>query len=371
VTDLPLRIAVDAMGGDEAPARVVEGCLIAAAEGGVHLLLVGRREAIEAELARVVAGARSGADAGRDRIEIVQADEVVAMDEPAVTPLRKKPRSSIRVAVELVKEGRAEALVSAGNTGAAMAAAKVVLGTVPGVDRPALAAVIPNAHGRTVLLDVGANVDSRPSQLREFAVMGHSYAREVLGTDRPRLGLLSIGEEESKGSDLTREVFRVLQGTGLEFVGNVEGGDIFSGTVDVVVCDGFVGNAVLKSAEALAHLASDMLLEEIEASWRTRLGYVLARPAIDRFTERTDYAEYGAAPLLGIDGGCFVAHGRSNPKAIRSAIRRAAEFARARLHEKIRDRVAELHDQEQKVMAAPQPAGPVGSIKPAGPSGPA
>jgi len=361
VPELPLRIAVDAMGGDEAPAQVVEGCLLAAAEGGLHLLLVGRRAPIEEELARVTGRVRPVSDETGGVIEIVEAQEVVAMDEPAVTPLRRKPRSSIRVCVELVKEGRAAAVVSAGNTGATMAAAKVVLGTAPGVDRPALAAVIPNATGRTVLLDVGANVDSRPSQLREFAVMGHSYAREVLGTDRPRLGLLSIGEEETKGSDLTREVFRVLQRTGLEFVGNVEGGDIFSGKVDVVVCDGFVGNAVLKSAEALAELASGMLREEIEASWRTRLGYLLAGPAIERFTERIDYAEYGAAPLLGIDGGCFVAHGRSNPRAIQSAIRRAAEFARGQVHEKIRDRVAELHDQEQRVMGAPVHSGPAGT----------
>ncbi len=361
--ELPLRIAVDAMGGDEAPARVVEGCLLAAAEGGLHLLLVGRRPEIEAELTRVagcppselLSDGPSGA-APCEGLEIVEAEEVVAMDEPAVTPLRRKPRSSIRVCVELVKEGKAEALVSAGNTGASMAAAKVVLGTVPGVDRPALAAVIPNARGRTVLLDVGANVDSRPSQLREFAIMGHSYAREVLGIDRPRLGLLSIGEEATKGSDLTREVFQVLQETELEFIGNVEGGDIFSGKADVVVCDGFVGNAVLKSAEALADLASRMLRDEIDATWRSRIGYLLVRPAIERFTESTDYAEYGAAPLLGVDGGCFVAHGRSNPKAIRSAIRRAAEFTRARVHEKIRDRVAELHDREQRVMSAPVPA---------------
>jgi glycerol-3-phosphate acyltransferase PlsX len=347
VIEPPLRIAVDAMGGDQAPAQVVEGCLLAAAEGGVHLLLVGREAEVERELERLA----SGSGSLRSRIELVHADEVVAMDEPAVTPLRRKPGSSIRVCVELVKEERAQALVSAGNTGAAMAAVKVVLGTIPGVDRPALAAVLPNATGRTVLLDVGANVDTRPFHLREFAVMGHSYAREVLGTAVPRLGLLSIGEEENKGSELSRKVFRELQQTGLEFVGNVEGSDIFSGAVDVVVCDGFVGNAVLKSAEALADLATRMLREEIDASWRSRLGYVLARPAIDRFTERTDYAEYGAAPLLGVPAGCFVAHGRSNPKAICSAIRRAAEFVQARVHEKIRDRVAELHDEEQRVSA--------------------
>lgn len=348
LTESPLRIAVDAMGGDDAPAQVVEGCALAAAEDGVRLLLVGRREAVEAELTRLKISATV-----RGRMEVVHAEQVVEMDDPAVAPLRRKPESSIRICVELVKGGRAQALVSAGNTGAAMAAAKVVLGTVPGVDRPALAAVIPNATGRTVLLDVGANVDSSPAQLREFAIMGHSYAREVLHCEYPRMGLLSIGEEETKGTDRTRQVFELLRSTGPRFVGNVEGGDVFSGAADVVVCDGFVGNAILKSAEALAELAGSMLFEEIQASWRTRLGYLLARPAIERFEERTDYAEYGAAPLLGVDGGCFVAHGRSNPKAIRSAILRAAEFAAARVHEKIRDRVAELHDQEQRVLGTP------------------
>ena len=336
------------MGGDDAPAQVVEGCALAAADDGMHLLLVGRRDAVEPELARLRL-----APEVRDRLEVVHAEDVVGMDEPAVTPLRRKPGSSVRVSVELVREGRAQALVSAGNTGATMAAAKVVLGTVPGVERPALAAVIPNASGRTVLLDVGANVDSPPAQLREFAIMGYSYAREVLHCERPRVGLLSIGEEESKGTDVTRQVFELLRSTGPLFIGNVEGGDVFSGEADVVVCDGFVGNAVLKSAEALAELAGTMLFEEIRASWRTRLGYLLARPAIERFEERTDYAEYGAAPLLGVDGGCFVAHGRSNPKAIRSAVLRAAEFVGARVHEKIRDRVAELHDQEERILGTP------------------
>ncbi len=345
------RIAVDAMGGDQAPATVVEGAFRAAVEDGIPVTLVGRREAVERELARL---GGAGTAAG---LEVVDAPEVVGMDEPAVTPLRRKPLASIRVCVELVRSGGAQALVTAGNTGAAVIAAKVLLGTVPGVDRPALAAVLPNATGRTVLLDVGANVDTRAAHLREFAVMGHSYAREVLGTAHPRVGLLSIGEEASKGSDLTREVFKALQATGLEFVGNVEGGDIFSGRADVVVCDGFVGNVVLKSSEALVEQAARMLRQEVAAaSWRTRLGFALARPAVERLGTRTDYAEYGAAPLLGLAGGCFIAHGRSNPRAIRSAVRRAAEFADARVHEKIRDRVAELHSQEERLAPHPGPA---------------
>ncbi len=346
-----MRIAVDAMGGDQAPSSVVEGAYRAAVEDGIPVTLVGRREEVGRELARLGGAPPSSV------LEVVHADEVVGMDEPAVTPLRRKPHASIRVCVELVRSGASQALVTAGNTGAAVIAAKVLLGAVPGVDRPALAAVLPNATGRTVLLDVGANVDTRPAHLREFAVMGHSYAREVLGTAHPRVGLLSIGEEEGKGSDLTREVFTALQTTGLEFVGNVEGGDIFSGRADVVVCDGFVGNVVLKSAEALVDQAARMLRQEVAAaSWRTRLGYALARPAVERLRARTDYAEYGAAPLLGLAGGCFIAHGRSNPRAIQSAVRRASEFAEARVHEKIRDRVTELHSQEQRLAGHGKPA---------------
>lgn len=338
-------IAVDAMGGDQAPRTVVEGACRAAAEDGVAVLLVGQRRLVEAELDRL--------GPSRGTVEVVDAEDVVGMDEPATTALRRKPNASIRRCVELVDEGRAAALVTAGNTGAAMITAKMLIGTVAGVDRPALAAVLPNATARTVLLDVGANVDTRPSHLREFAVMGQCYAQEVLGVPRPRVGLLSIGEEDTKGSDLSREVFRTLQDTDLDFVGNVEGGDVFSGRADVVVCDGFVGNAVLKSAEALADLAVGMLGREIQATWRTRLGYVLTRPAIERFRMNTDYAEYGAAPLLGLDGGCFIAHGRSNPRAIQSAVRRAVEFAQARVHLKIRDRLAELHSQEARVFAQP------------------
>lgn len=343
-------IAVDAMGGDEAPRPIVEGACRAAAEDGARILLVGREDEVKAELDRCIADVPTG------RIEVVHADDVVEMEEPATAPLRKKRRSSIRRAVELVKEGRARALVTAGNTGAALIAAKVVIGTLPGVDRPALAAVLPNETGRTVLLDVGANVDSRAGHLREFAVMGHAYAQEVLGVARPRVGLLSIGEEEGKGSDLTREVFRDLQDTGLEFVGNVEGSDVFSGRADVVVCDGLVGNAVLKSAEALADLATRMLAKELESTLRTRLGLLLARPALERMRMATDYAEYGAAPLLGLEGGCFVAHGRSNARAIQSAVRRAMEFAEAEVDRKIRERLEALHRQEERVLGHPASA---------------
>ena len=333
------------MGGDFAPQSAVEGAVRSAVDDGAEILLVGDRTKIEAELARHVP------HGGRPRrLEIVHAEEVVGMDEPAITPIRKKRRSSIRLCAELVKEGRAQAMVTAGNTGAAMISAKMVIGTVAGLDRPALAAVLPNLNGRTVVLDVGANVDSKAVHLREFAVMGHFYAQEVIGTNAPRIGLMSIGEEEGKGTDLTREVFKVLKNTGLNFVGNVEGRDVFNGSVDVIVCDGFVGNVILKSAEALAEMVGKMLREEIERGVRTRLGYAFAKPAFDAFRRRTDYSEYGAAPLLGINGGCFIGHGRSNAKAMQNAIRRAVEFSTARLDQKIRDKIAELHSQEARLL---------------------
>jgi phosphate acyltransferase len=341
---VPLQIAVDAMGGDHAPRAAVAGAFEAARRDGTRILLVGDRARVEAELSQL--GDHGG------RIEIVHAEEVVGMDEPPITPIRKKRRSSIRLCAELVREGRAQAMVSAGNTGAAMIAAKMVIGTIAGVDRPALAAVLPNRNGRTVVLDVGANVDSKPEHLRQWAVMGHFYAQEVIRTPEPRVGLLSIGEEDLKGTDLTREVFRALKATGLNFVGNVEGGDVFNGQADVVVCDGFVGNVVLKSAESLASLFGKMLREELQRSLRRKLGYALAKPAFDSLRRRTDYAETGAAPLLGVNGGVFIGHGRSNPRAIRNSVRRAVEFAEAELHVKIRDKVAELHAQEERLLGA-------------------
>lgn len=345
-----MPIAVDAMGGDFAPQSAVEGAFRAAAEDGASILLVGDRARVEAELRRH--GDPGDISARGGRIEVVHAEEVVGMDEPAITPIRKKRRSSIRLCAELVKQGQAQALVTAGNTGAAMIAAKMVIGTVAGVDRPALAAVLPNLKGRTVLLDVGANVDTKPLHLRQFAVMGHFYAQELLGTAAPRIGLMSIGEEESKGTDLTREVFKVLKNTGLNFVGNVEGRDVFNGAVDVIVCDGFIGNVILKSAESLAELVGRMLREELERSSRTKTGYLLAKPAFDRFRARTDYREYGAAPLLGVNGGCFIGHGSSNARAIQNAIRRAGEFTAARLDTKIRDKIAELHSQEERLLGS-------------------
>jgi glycerol-3-phosphate acyltransferase PlsX len=336
-----MRIAVDAMGGDLAPRAAVAGALASAALDGTSILLVGDRAQLEAQVARrpVPAGA----------LEIVHAEETIGMGEPA-TIVRKKRRASLVVCAELVRDGRADAMVTAGNTGAAMVAAKLAMGSIPGVDRPALAAVFPNRRGRTVVLDVGANVDTRPAHLRQFAVMGHCYAQEVIGTPRPRVGLLSIGEEDAKGNEVTRDAAKALAATGLNFVGNVEGNVVFDGGCDVVVCDGFVGNVLLKSAEAMAELIVGMMSEELHRTSRTVLGGWLAKPAFRNFQRRTDYAEYGAVPLLGVRGGCFIGHGRSNAKALRNAIRRAAEFAAADLHGKIRDKVAELHAEEARLV---------------------
>ena len=337
-----MLIAVDAMGGDHAPEAMVTGASDALGlsdQGDLRIALVGRRG---------ILSALPGAE--HERIEIVDASEVVGMDEAATTPIRKKRDSSIRVACNLVREGKAGAMVSFGNTGAALTAAKLVLGMIGGVARPALAAVFPNQHGRTMVLDVGANVDAKPAQLREFAVMGHFYAQDVLGTPRPRIGLLSIGEEAIKGTEATKQVFTVLEATGLNFIGNVEGDAVFSGSVDVVVCDGFVGNVLLKGAEAVASLFGRMLREELSRDWRSKMAYLFGRPAFDNLRRRTDYEETGAVPLLGLKGGCFVGHGKSQARAVTNAIRQAAAFARADVHVKMEEKMAELHARERVVL---------------------
>jgi glycerol-3-phosphate acyltransferase PlsX len=338
-----MRIAVDAMGGDLAPRAAVAGAVSALLRDGTEIVLVGDRDAVGRELERW--------RVPPERLEIVHAEQVVAMGE-APTAVRRKRRSSLVLCAELVRDGHAAAMVTAGNTGAAMVAAKLDIGAIPGIDRPALAAVFPNPRGRTVVVDVGANVDSKPEHLVQFAVMGHFYAQEVIGTPRPRIGLLSIGEEAGKGNDVTRDAFKALESGGLHFLGNVEGGDVFNGACDVVVCDGFVGNVLLKAAESMAELIVGMMREELVRSSRTRVGGWLAKPAFRNFSRRTDYAEYGAVPLLGVRGGCFIGHGRSNAKAVRSAIRRAVEFAEADIASKVQAKVAELQAAELSVTTA-------------------
>ncbi|HVR40775.1 MAG TPA: phosphate acyltransferase PlsX [Thermoanaerobaculia bacterium] len=323
------RIALDAMGGDNAPDEIVKGALLAIEEYPVDILLVGKEEVLREKLAAL------GSPSPRN-LEIVDAREVVEMDDTALAPLRRKRNSSIRVCANLIAEKRAQAMVSAGHTGASMTSAYKVLGTIEGVSRPALAAIVPSSHGHTVLLDVGANVDSKPAYLREFAVMGHFYAQMVFGVAEPRVGLLSIGEEEGKGNELTKETFRVMKETGLNFVGNAEGRDVYNGNCDVVVCDGFTGNVVLKTSEGFVELIE----AELSSAFTTRIGSLLTRRALRHFHRRVDYAEYGGAPLLGVAGVAVVGHGRSNAKAVRNAVAMAYRFAAQRVIERIERDIA-------------------------------
>jgi phosphate acyltransferase len=323
-----MKIAVDAMGGDHGPTVVVEGAIVAQQEFGVSVILVGDQAAIERGLARL--------DTRGLAIEIRHASQVVGMAESPSQALRRKRDSSLRVAAELVRDGHASAFVSAGNTGAAMAIAMFTMGVLRGVDRPAIAAVLPNLKRYMVLLDVGANVNPKPWHLFQFAVMGHVYARDILGIERPRVGLLSVGEEEGKGNDLTREAYEELRESSLNFVGNVEGRDIYNGSCDVVVTDGFTGNVALKISESLADMLGAMVKEELGRDLRSRMGAALVLPAFQRVRKRVDYTEMGGAPLLGIDGAAVISHGSSPPKAIKNAVRVAAEWAKAGLNEHIK-----------------------------------
>jgi phosphate acyltransferase len=321
-------IALDAMGGDHAPRVEVEGAILAARELGVHVFLVGIEEQVRQELKR---HKHEGLP-----IEIVHAPEVIAMTDAPSQAFRRKKESSVHVAARLVRDGKAEALVSAGNTGAVMTVARFVIGTLPSVDRPALAAAFPNMKEKiSVILDVGANVDSKPEHIEQFAVMGEIYFRAIWGVKRPRVALLSIGEEEAKGNELTREAAARLKNLQLNFVGNVEGRDVFRGNVDVVVCDGFIGNIALKLSEGLVEHIGGMLKKSIKSSLTSQIGYALSKRAFDDFRRRTDYSETGGAPLLGIRGITVIGHGRSNPNAIKNAIRVAAELCRSRVNEKI------------------------------------
>ena len=339
-----MRIAVDAMGGDHAPQVNVDGAVAAVREYGISCLLVGRSSELQPLLQE---SGYTGSD-----IEIVDAPDVVSMDEPATAAIRKKRNSSIRVAANCVRDGRAQGLVSAGHTGAAMVSAKMVVGMIEGVDRPALATVLPNLTGHSLLLDVGANPDAKTPHFREFAVMGSIYAELVFGKKEPLIGLMSIGEEDSKGTDRTKEAFKILKETGLNFVGNVEGRDVFNGTVDVIVTDGFTGNVILKVSEALAEMVENLLREEIKRTLQASVGFLLSRSAFRRFKQRLDYSEYGGAPLLGVKGCVIICHGRSSAKAVKNAIRFAAEFSRRNLAEKIQAQIAELHSREERLAKA-------------------
>ncbi len=341
------KVVVDAMGSDRAPHPEIDGALAAARDLRVGVILVGQPERVEPELRRC--GWRRQGDKG---VEFVAAEEVIGMGEAVATAVRRKRRSSLRVGARLVAEGRADGLVSAGNTGAAMATAKMVVGMLAGVDRPALAALVPTKSGRpTLLLDVGANSECKAHHMAQFAIMGDAYSRAVLGTLKPSVGLMSIGEEEAKGNDLTKEAFPLLRElTSLNFVGNVEGRDVFSGEVDVIVTDGFTGNVMLKLSEGLQDAVLTLIKRELSATAITKAGAVLARPAFKNLKKRLDYAEYGGAPLLGVRKIVVVCHGSSNARAIRNAVRNVKEFSERGAVGRIERGVAETNARESKAV---------------------
>jgi phosphate acyltransferase len=334
-------IALDAMGSDRAPKPEIEGAIQAARRFAIHVALVGPEPLLRAELLRHPFSRSLP-------ISVVHASEVISMEDKAVQAVRLKRDSSIRVGLRLVRERKAEAFITAGNTGAAMATAKMVLGAVSGVDRPALVAIIPTAIGTvSTLLDVGANVDCKPHNLEQFAIMGDIYFRSMFGTARPRVGLLSIGEEEGKGNELTRESYQLLKQLPINFLGNVEGRDIYNGEVDVIVADGFVGNVALKTSEGVANLVRSTLKESLAATITRQVGYLLSRSAFADFKKRLDHTEYGGAPLLGVKGACFITHGSSNANAIQNAIRVAADFAERRITATIEADLAAIRRAEE------------------------
>ena len=319
-----MNIAVDAMGGDFAPQNTVEGAVLAAREHGIAVTLVGDEKIIRREVEKYAAN---------DSLPLTffHASEVVGMDESPLTPIRKKKDSSIKVAFDLLKKGETSAVVSAGNSGAVLATAVFVLAKLNGVDRPAIGTIFPTLKGWTLLLDAGANVDCKPFHLVQFAIMGDAYARYILKKERPLVGLLSNGEEESKGNELIRETNGILRKSSIGYIGPVEGRDIFNGRADVVICDGFVGNAALKICEGLVEAIGAMIHQELETSLRAKIGYLFARQAVNEIKKKLDYSEYGGAPLLGVNGVVIIGHGRSSAKAIKNAIRLAHEFAQISL----------------------------------------
>ncbi len=330
-----ITIAVDAMGGDHAPRPEVEGAVQAAREFDVRVLLVGQPAVVNRELGKYP---RRGLP-----IEVAPASEVITMKDSPVQAFRKKKDSSVHVAVKLVRTGQADGMVSAGNTGAVMAVARFGLGTLPSVDRPALAAPFPTSRGGvSVLLDVGANVDSKVAHLEQFAVMGEIYYRAIFGTRRPKVALLSIGEEEIKGNELTREAYDRLKHMPLNFVGNIEGREVFVGNVDVIVCDGFIGNIALKISEGLAQHIVALLKSAMQSTLSSQVGSLLSRRAYQDFKKKIDYSEYGGAPLLGVRGMIVIAHGSSNANAIKNAVRVAAGLARNRINERIEAELSAL-----------------------------
>lgn len=341
-----MRIALDAMGGDYAPVTTVEGAIEALNEyKDLSVILVGNESEIKAELDKKVCSGMP--------ISIQHASQIVGMDESPLAALRRKKDSSIRVAIDLVKAGGADAMVSAGNSGVVMATALYVLGKLPGVERPAIAVIMPSLKDHFILLDAGANVDCKPLHLYQFAIMGEAYAKFIFDIEKPRIGLLGIGEEDAKGNDLTREAFKLIKSSHVNFIGNIEGQDIFSSEADVVVCDGFVGNIALKVSEGLAETIAKMFKREIveKAKASGKVGSLFFKDAFKSFRKKMDYSEYGGAPLLGISKPCIISHGRSSSNAIKNAIRVAGVFHSKRIPDIISKELKEGLSRRESVAA--------------------
>lgn len=342
-----MKIAIDAMGGDFGPAPNVEGALQAIEESGVEVVLVGDEPQIRDQLRRLGATDR--------RLSVVHAPQTVGMHESPALVARKKRDSSIWVATELVKSGDAQAVVSAGNTGASMVAAFFIFGVIKGVERPAIAVSLPTLTGEAVMLDAGANVDCTAQHLHQFGLMGNEYGKHIFGKPNPRIGLLSIGEEDSKGNEVTKEAFKRLKASPLNFIGNIEGRDVYGGEADVIVCDGFIGNVALKISEGLASTIKKLLLKEIAGSLLGRLTYAFIAGPLLRLHRRMDYAEFGGAPLLGVNGVSIICHGRSSAKAIKNAIRRAKGLADSSLNQLIQKDIEDSLAQHGVSAAEPAP----------------
>ena len=325
-----MKIVVDAMGGDHAPEAVVEGAVMAASEYNTEIILTGLSETVQTILDRLD-------PVHKLPVQVVHADEVVEMHDLPGKVLRSKRKSSMKIGLDLLKEGNASAFVSAGNTGAVLAYSTVILRPLKGVDRPAIAIQLPTLKGNAILLDAGANVDCKTSQLFQFGIMGHVFAEYILGKENPRVGLLSIGEEDGKGNEIVKEVFQMLKASHINFIGNIEGKEVYRGNADVIVCDGFTGNIALKISESLAEMIGTNLKRMFQNNWASKLGYLLLKPQLDQFKKKVDYSETGGAPLLGVNGVVIIAHGNSSPKAIKNAINRARELCEKNINEHIRE----------------------------------
>ena len=325
-----MKIVVDAMGGDHAPEAVVEGAAMAASEYNTEIILTGLSETVQTILDRLD-------PVHKLPVQVVHADEVVEMHDLPGKVLRSKRKSSMKIGLDLLKEGTASAFVSAGNTGAVLAYSTVILRPLKGVDRPAIAIQLPTLKGNAILLDAGANVDCKTSQLFQFGIMGHVFAEYILGKENPRVGLLSIGEEDGKGNEIVKEVFQMLKASHINFIGNIEGKEVYRGNADVIVCDGFTGNIALKISESLAEMIGTNLKRMFQNNWASKLGYLLLKPQLDQFKKKVDYSETGGAPLLGVNGVVIIAHGNSSPKAIKNAINRARELCEKNINEHIRE----------------------------------